>query len=73
MKTFYEFIQTYRHSTSAPDEARLAEWVCTTNDFPKFSYDFHEISDFLEMYSPFPEALHIFDTCWQCYEMKYVN
>lgn len=73
MKTFYEFIKTYRHSTSAKDEARLAEWICTTDDFPKFSYDFHEISHFLEMYSPFPDALYIFDTCWQRYEVKYAD
>ncbi len=73
MKTFYEFVKTYQNRSKATDETRLAEWICSTDDFPKFSSDFHEISNFLEVYSPFPNALQEFDALWQRYEMKYPN
>lgn len=71
MKTFYEYIKIFKDHRTLIDEARLVEWVYTTKDFPKFSTDFHEISDFLETYSPFPSALRVFDTMWEQYVVDY--
>jgi len=68
LKTFYEFVKTYKDHTKATDQAKLAVWICATDDFPKFSTDFHEISDFLEIYSPFPNALQVFDLLWEEYK-----
>lgn len=68
VKTFYEYVKRYKGKTNPTDESRLADWIYSTDDFPKFSTDFHEISNFLEIYSPFPEAIHVFDALWEKYE-----
>lgn len=67
MKPFYAYMNKYKGKIKQTDESRLADWMYTTDDFPKFSIDFHEISDFLETYSPFPEALRVFDELWDKY------
>lgn len=69
LKPFYEYVKAHRNNKKDTAEARLAAWICATDDFPKFSTDFHEISNFLEIYSPFPEALQVFDGLWE----KFLN
>lgn len=73
MKTFYEYLKIYKDHRTLLDEARLTEWIYGTKDFPKFSTDFHEISNFLEVYSPFPDALNVFDAMWEQYLVDYNN
>lgn len=70
MKTFYEFILTYRGKLSADDKCKLADWVFQDHDFPKQSTNYSEISDYLEWNSPFVNALSIFDELWEIYELE---
>ncbi|MDY0405750.1 YozE family protein [Virgibacillus sp. 179-BFC.A HS] len=70
MRTFYQFMMTYRGKKHPDDESRLADWMFYEPDFPKHSTSYNEISDYMEAYSPFPDALRVFDEMWQVYEDK---
>lgn len=68
--TFYQFMMTYRGNKKVTDESRLAEWMFGDHDFPKYSADYHEVSNYLEWTSPFPNAINIFDELWEIYIIK---
>jgi uncharacterized protein YozE (UPF0346 family) len=67
MRTFYQFMMTYRGKKQPDDESRLADWMFEEHDFPKYTHSYNEISSYLESFSPFPNALHVFDELWQVY------
>ncbi|SHF55217.1 YozE family protein [Ornithinibacillus halophilus] len=67
MKTFYQFLLTYRGKKVADDQSRLADWAFYDHDFPKHAKRYDEISDYLEFNSPFHNALSIFDDLWDAY------
>lgn len=68
--TFYQFMMTYRGNKISNDQDRLAEWMFNDHDFPKFSTDYNELSDYLEWTSPFMNAITIFDQLWEVYLIK---
>lgn len=68
MKSFYHFAMRYRGVKDKHDpKKRLADWMFHEHDFPKQSNDHHELTDYLEFNSPFPEALITFDEVWEEY------
>jgi len=73
MKTFYQFIITYRGKLIADDESKLADWVFHDSAFPKQSIHYDEISEYLEWNSPFPNALAVFDILWEKYEVEHLS
>lgn len=68
--SFYHFMMTYRDNTKHTPESKLAEWMFRDQGFPKQAEDYHEISDYLEMNSPFEEALAAFDELFDIYLLK---
>ncbi|TXL67811.1 YozE family protein [Cerasibacillus terrae] len=68
MRTFYQFILTYRGKLQPDDESRLADWVFHEHDFPKHAVTYNEISEYIEQFSPFVNAVHVFDELWQVYK-----
>ncbi|GEN30557.1 uncharacterized protein YozE (UPF0346 family) [Cerasibacillus quisquiliarum] len=70
MRTFYQFIMSYRGKLVDDDESRLAEWIFNEHQFPKYSTSYDEISRYLEMNSPFINALSVFDTLWDVYHSQ---
>jgi len=68
MKTFYQYVMTYRGKLTEDDETRLAEWIFSDHNFPKHTYNYDEISRYLECNSPFLNALNVFDNLWAKYE-----
>ncbi|RDW19605.1 hypothetical protein CWR48_07755 [Oceanobacillus arenosus] len=68
MRTFYQFLMTYRGKIKADDYSRLADWAFFDSSFPKYSKDYHEISNYLEWNSPFSNALVTFDALWDIYQ-----
>lgn len=70
MQTFYQFVITYRGKLKKDDESRLAEWIFEDHQFPKYSTSYDEMSRYLEMNSPFINALTIFDTLWDVYNSQ---
>ncbi|MED4475476.1 MULTISPECIES: YozE family protein [Bacillaceae] len=67
MRTFYQFLMTYRGKKTPDDQSNLADWAFRDHNFPKHSSDYHEISNYLEWNSPFPNALIVFDELWDAY------
>lgn len=67
MKTFYQYILTFRGKKKPDEKSKLADVIFYDHDFPKFSNDYNEISNYLEWNSPFPNALTIFDEIWEKY------
>ncbi|RKQ37614.1 YozE family protein [Oceanobacillus halophilus] len=67
MRSFYQFLITYRGKKQPDDPCRLADWAFYDHNFPKYSSDYHEISNYLEWNSPFSNALTVFDELWEIY------
>ena len=67
--TFYQFLLTHRGEVTPTEKGRLAEWAFHDFGFPKYSTRYDEISEYLELNSPFPEALQVFDELWELYKM----
>ena len=70
MEYFYEFVLTYRGEKKRADAGKLAEWIFNDFGFPQHSSEYHEVSDYLEWNSPFPEALRVFDDLWTEYIIR---
>lgn len=73
MRSFYHYALTYRGKKEPDDKSRLADWMFYDHDFPKQSTDYHEISQYLEWNSPFPNALAVFDQLWEAYKLDYMD
>jgi uncharacterized protein YozE (UPF0346 family) len=69
MKTFYEFVLTYRGAAGAT--GRFAEAVFNDSMFPRASTHFHEISDYVEIQGESDLNTTIFDQIWADYSAKY--
>lgn len=69
MRSFYHFALTYRGKNVPDDESRLADWIFQDQNFPKHTVSYDELSNYLELYSPFPNALLIFDELWTAYQL----
>lgn len=67
MKTYYQYLMTFRGKKVPDDKSKLADWAFRDHDFPKHSDSYNEISDYLEWNSPFPTALRTFDETWELY------
>ncbi|PKR78799.1 hypothetical protein CEY16_03325 [Halalkalibacillus sediminis] len=68
MKPFYHYMLQYRGVKDKDDpRKRLADWMFNDHDFPKQETDYDELSRYLELNSPFPEALQTFDDVWDDY------
>lgn len=70
MRSFYHYIMKYRGKVQADDASKLADWIFHDHYFPKHATTYHEISDYLELYSPFVNALSVFDELWTIYEQE---
>lgn len=69
MNSFYQHLMTYRGKKVPDDQSNLADWVFLDYDFPKYSSDYNEISNYLEWNSPFANALTVFDEIWEQYKL----
>lgn len=70
MLTFYQFMMTYRGKRKPDSESKLADHIFYNLDFPKYSTDYDQVSEYLEWNSPFPNALILFDELWEIYQIK---
>ncbi|WP_027963327.1 YozE family protein [Halalkalibacillus halophilus] len=69
MRSFYHYAMRYRGVESKNDDRKiLAEWIFQDHSFPKQAKDYQTISSYLEMHSPFANALNTFDEIWEAYQ-----
>ena len=69
MKTFYEFVLTYRGA--ANEKGDFAEAVFGDSLFPRSAKNFHELSQYVEMQVDPNMKTSIFDEIWEEYSSKY--
>lgn len=69
MKSFYEYVITYRGAEN--EKGIFAEAVFNDSLFPRSSESFHDISQYVEMQTDPDMKTSIFDEIWQEYETKY--
>ncbi|URM34425.1 YozE family protein [Cytobacillus firmus] len=66
-KTFYHFLMKYRHPAPKDNISRFANNAYEDHSFPKTSYDYEEISSYLELNGSYMESMSVFDEAWQLY------
>ncbi|PAE24541.1 YozE family protein [Bacillus sp. 7894-2] len=66
-KTFYHFLMKYRHPAPKDNISRFANDAYEDHSFPKTSYDYEEISSYLELNGSYMESMSVFDEAWQLY------
>lgn len=71
MKSFYEYLLTYRGEKKQSEIGKLAEWIFNDEAFPKQSINYRALSDYLESIMPYIGALQAFDEAWKQYEERY--
>jgi uncharacterized protein YozE (UPF0346 family) len=69
MKTFYEFVLTYRGAVN--EKGYFAEAVFEDSLFPRRTSNFHELSQYVEMNADAYMKTSIFDEIWDEYATKY--
>ncbi|WP_050615295.1 YozE family protein [Bacillus testis] len=69
MKTFYQFLQTYRQPKLIDDITKFANDAFNDHTFPKQSKDYDEISSYLELNGHYLSSMSVFDEAWE----KYTN
>ena len=67
LKSFYQFLNTYRHALEKSEMSIFAENVFHDPGFPKNSSDYHEISLYLEMNGDYILDMSLFDDAWNLY------
>ncbi|MGN1401087.1 MAG: YozE family protein [Bacillus sp. (in: firmicutes)] len=67
MKTFYQFLMTYRQPKNIDSITKFANDAFDDHSFPKQSKDYHELSHYLEMNGHYLESMAIFDEAWDKY------
>lgn len=65
-KSFYHYMMKYRDSYYQDELTVLARKMYEDHSFPKQSYDYEEISSYLEL-SGLLESMSIFDQAWDTY------
>lgn len=70
MKSFYQFVLTYRGANDA--FGQFAEAVFDDHSFPKRADTFEELSAYVEMQADAWMTTSVFDTLWDVYQTKYV-
>ena len=69
MKSFYQFVLTYRGANS--EEGWFAEEVFEDSLFPRSSTSFAELSEYVEMQASEHMKTTVFDSLWEIYATKY--
>ena len=69
MKTFYEFVLTYRGADN--EKGIFAEVVFEDSTFPRATSEFDDVSNYVEMQGNTYMSTKVFDALWSEYASKY--
>ncbi|AZB43211.1 YozE family protein [Bacillus sp. FJAT-42376] len=70
MKSFYHYLMKYRHPKPKDEISRFANHAYMDHSFPKYSDEYHEISDYLELNAGYMESMAVFDEAWDLYKAE---
>ena len=66
-KTFYQYLMTLKDAKIPTDTSQLATAVSLDNQFRRYSEEYHEIAEYLEMNTNYLPDLSLFDRLWEIY------
>jgi len=66
-KSFYHFLMKFRHPQPKDDISKFANSAYLDHSFPKNSYDYDEVSNYLELNGHYLDSMRIFDEAWETY------
>lgn len=66
-KTFYHFLMKYRHPEPKDKISEFANHAYLDHSFPKTSFDYEEVSSYLELNGHYLESMVVFDEAWNLY------
>ncbi len=66
-KSFYHFLMKYRHPEPEDSISSFANSAFEDHSFPKSSFDYDELSSYLEMNGHYLDSMAIFDEAWELY------
>ncbi|MCJ1777488.1 YozE family protein [Mammaliicoccus sciuri] len=64
--SFYQYALTKRSEKS--EVGKLADLIFQDLSFPKFTNDYHTLSDYLETEAMFTQPMNVFDDLFESYE-----
>ncbi len=65
---FYRYMMKYRNSYERDELSLFAEALYHDHDFPKYSSNYDDISNYLELTSSYITSMSLFDEVWELYE-----
>lgn len=72
-KSFYQFVLKFRTTKKGDILGQFAEEVYKDHSFPKYSSDYHEISNYLELNDTSLHLVSVFDKVWIMYEQDVIG
>ncbi|MCM3030604.1 MULTISPECIES: YozE family protein [unclassified Niallia] len=66
-KSFYHFLMKFRHPQPKDNISHFANHAYLDHSFPKNSFDYDEISNYLELNGHYLDSMRIFDEAWETY------
>ncbi|QFT89255.1 hypothetical protein FIU87_11400 [Bacillus sp. THAF10] len=67
-KSFYHYMMKYRHALQKDEISLFAINAYEDHAFPKNSFDYHEISSYLEVNGQYLDSMSTFDKAWELYK-----
>ncbi|MGE8204233.1 YozE family protein [Heyndrickxia sp. NPDC080065] len=66
-QTFYHYLMKYRNPKPKDSISEFANYAYEDHSFPKGSFDYHEISSYLELNGHYLKSMTVFDEAWELY------
>lgn len=66
-KSFYHFLMKFRHHEPEDNISQFANSAYEDHSFPKNSFEYEEISRYLELNGHYLESMRVFDEAWETY------
>lgn len=71
-QTFYQYLMTQRNPNATDELSQFANDAFYDQSFPKQSFQYDELSQYLELNATYLPSMVIFDELWQKYLEKQV-
>lgn len=66
-KSFYHFLIKYRAAKPKDEIVNFANEAYEDHSFPKYSTDYYELTNYLELNGHYMKSMSTFDSAWDLY------
>ncbi|MCA1030321.1 YozE family protein [Bacillus timonensis] len=67
-KSFYHYFLKYRDQKNKDDLSQFANDMYDDHSFPKYTGDYNELSNYLELNGHYLNSMTVFDKAWEMYK-----